>query len=185
MVSIFESTEKAIRTSGLFFELSGVILVGWGFNKLRTKHGYPKLREIVMRWFKEVGSVFKKRTAVNINISAKTGAIGISGSESIVRGVGTNANLSIQGQINELRRELDVVTKKITAVEINLKSDIQYLRDETIQGIRELRNKFETLKKKLDELVFGDQYKEFLGLFWIAVGLTLATIPEVWEPLLT
>lgn len=185
LTSIMGSGELAITFSGLLFELSGIFLVAWGFNELRTQHGHTTFREICMKWLREFGSIFERRTHINISIESILPSFGMSASGSVVTAHGANANISIQDQIKELKKEMSETKQKIAAAELKLGADIKSLRKDTSIKLNDLREAIDKLSQKLDVLVFGDEYLEFLGLFWVAVGLLYSTIPEIWEPIFT
>ena len=173
---ISETASNAIKYSGLFLQLFGLVTIGNGISETRKIFGKPSYFEVALNWLSQFISAFKppKVTHCSANITLPGLKMEASGYGMEVAG----ENASTDRKFEVLEKNLNTAMERITALEKKT-TEKAHETNSNIESIRnQLNSKQEEIKKLLEESSVGGINIEAVGLAWLTVGIIAATIPE-------
>ena len=165
--------DDRIRYCGMTLELLGVFTVATGLRAKRRLFKRPSFLEHFQQWLDRRP---RWRATTHTVMAAGVGSLSLSGSAkiSVWRGVASDATLearvaAIEANLETLRREQAEIAKQI---HVEARS-----RTEALDSERRARESaVSTLENQLDTLGAGGLQIEAAGLFWLVLGVVLATV---------
>lgn len=143
--------EPAVRITGLVFTLLGLWTVAKGLKETRKLFRRPGLLALIKQWLREVPR-FTPRPSISVSSSTR---IGISTRVVIVPA-------SLEERLTSIERQL---------------ADYRHLGSEALASEGHTREAADQeIQRKLEEFAAGGLHVESIGLFWIFIGIILATI---------
>ena len=171
--TIADCKEVEIRWIGLIFQIVGILVVLWQLDERLKRFRKPSFLARIRNHFRR----FPSRHTKNINLSVHFSGEA-TGSARI--GVRRKANSSIEGRIEALEGEMEDLKREVTAVEETLNRHKEDNRNSLETMREENRKKHESLKRLMDEAVVGGINLEWVGIWYLLVGIVLATAaPEI------
>ena len=175
------SRQDKIRYSGWILDVLGVIAIVWGLSgKLEQLRGQTLMRYLcqgISAWFERFPLLKRDARVVagGAAVIASPGTLSASGHVS----VGNDAPL--EEKVAWLLDESKRLSRRIIEAEKAQKNQ----EAETRSKLRELEasivDRMSKVEAKSGELIVGDLDKELVGLVWVFLGITFATIPEAIE----
>jgi outer membrane murein-binding lipoprotein Lpp len=166
--------EKRVRFGGLVLELAGISVVVFGLNEKLRLFNRPTLIGQLGSWLAGYPS-FKPRHHV---LEAAGAAIGIAGCRASLSVWSNPANQSSEAR-------LDALERNVTRLREDQERISKQFQDETRKcelAISEERRARTEVDKELRSLIeafgVGGAHLEAIGVSWLLVGATLATISE-------
>lgn len=168
---LLPSWEPRIRLSGMFLELMGLATVAHGIRKTRSLFGRQGLLQLGRAWLTRFPGFRQNVKAVYGSASITLGGATVAGFGTV--GPAPTATLdervaSLENGLNQAKQQLHEVNRKIDQETQRRQSDIKVVKQEVEVG--DSKN-----KKLLEEAAAGGLYLEAMGVFWLAIGITLAT----------
>ena len=166
--------DAVLRYCGLAFQLLGIGMVALGLRDKGRLFDRPTLREKIRRWFARRP---RWNAKTQTRIVTATGTLSISADARASMWRGTPADACVADRLAAL--EANLVTLKTEHAETAKQlQEATRKANEAIEAERQARESgITTLRVKLEGLGAGGLHIEWTGVFWLLVGVVLATIP--------
>ena len=171
-----ESTSNAIKFSGLFLQLCGLLTIANGIRETRKVFGKPSYSEITLNWFSQLISTFKPVKNVLGRVDMTLPGLKIEASGYGVEVAEKNA--SPEKKIEILEKNLATAMNRITTLHQNTTSKISDVNKNISNIHSQLSTRQEEINKLLEESLVGGINIEAMGLAWLTFGIIAATIPD-------
>jgi hypothetical protein len=166
--------DPVLRYCGLAFQLLGILTVVSGLRDKRRLFNRPSLLENIRRWLDRRPRWGAKPQTI---LAAGIGSISLLGSLKVSVWRGTPADASIDARLAAL--EANLATLRTEQAE-SAKEFQEATRktNETVDAERRARESAVTaLRVQLEGLGAGGLHIEMMGVFWLVLGVVLATVP--------
>lgn len=168
------SIEDEIRYSGLMLQLLGVATVVVALRDKRRIFGRPGLVENFRLWVAACPRLRRKQHTVSlsgVSTSCSTGSATLSSWKSCA------ANAPLSERIVALESNFEILKEQVTAENQRSREETTRLRT-AIDSERVTREMSEdAIREKVEAFGAGGLHIEATGLFWLILGIVLATIP--------
>ncbi len=171
---IFYDWETKLRLSGMFLELIGLLTVALGLRDTRKLFKHPSFAERAIKWFTNFPK-FKN----NIHIVVGSASLNMrGGAVSAHVTVNSNKDITIEERLSLLEDKINTLNETQSAiaskVDDNYKKHNQDLEKE--QDNRELGDNEN--KDLIQNASANGIVLEAIGIFWLSIGIILATASE-------
>jgi len=169
-----DSTEPRVRETGLVLELLGLSTVAWGLEKTRRDFGRPSFFANARIWWTERPRLYTR--IASLAGHASFGALRASGTADASFAAAADRTheeriAALESSVQQMQRRLEETrTELINAVS----AEREALAIE--RGVRE-KGDLE-INRALEAAETGGLHVSMMGVVWLAVGLTLSTIPN-------
>jgi len=165
------SWEPRIRITGLLLQLMGIATVAFGLRETRKLFRRPSLADIVRKWLKR----FPKFT-VETRVIVGTGKLTVGGAAATAFGtVSPLPTASLEEKVAALEKGLAQCNMVIHETQRRLEEEACN-RSSAIESERRERGAGDDRTQKLiEEAAAGGLHLEATGVFWLSVGVILAT----------
>jgi len=166
----------AVRYSGTMLQILGLSTVAYGLRQMRRMFDRPSLRAGILSWLRRLAAAFTGPKPISLQASA--GAFGmVTGDARLIRSVRPGATLDERVSILEenlklLRDELDTRLQGV-------RQELGTVKESIERESQERRVADEKTARKIEEVAIGGLHLEEVGLFWLFLGVTAASIPDV------
>lgn len=168
------STTTQITVSGLLLEISGICAVAKGFaNKIRH-YGHDGIVKRMGKWFKACPIFSQDRV-----VQAGTAHLNLSGGKvrADLRGK-MSPDADLETRVAYLELAMEALKDNFVELVESTESSIGNLGKELEQKFADVDEQVTEMRAQSAKAHVGDVDLEFVGLGWVACGLTLATIPQ-------
>ena len=158
----------------LAFQLLGILTVVSGLRDKRRLFNRPSLLENIRRWLDRRPRWGAKPQTILV---AGTGSISLSGTAKLSVWRGTPADGSIEARLAAL--EANLATLRTEQAETAKEyQEATRKTNEAVDAERRARESaVTTLRLQLEGLGAGGLHVEMMGVFWLVLGVVLATVP--------
>jgi len=166
----------AIRYGGTILQILGLSMVAIGVKKMRRMFDRPSLGAGILTWLRRLAASFTGPKPISLQASA--GAFAMTGGDvRLIRGVRPGATLDERVSILEenlklLRDELDTRLQGV-------RQELGTVKESIERESQERRVADEKTARKIEEVAIGGLHLEVVGLVWLLLGVTAASIPDV------
>ncbi len=176
----FELSDQ-FRVAGWALQILGISTVAVGLKKTRDIFDVPSVKEQFVEWVKRFPTVFARRQTI-------TGTASLSGAGTAsVKGygiVGPVPDASIEERLDVLEEKYKHLSQQLIDARNEIKSEAQRL-DKAVKQERRARSQADTeIRAQLESFSVGGLHLESMGLAWLLLGITCATLPaemaELW-----
>jgi len=176
----FELSDQ-FRVAGWFLQMLGISTVAIGLKKTRDIFGVPSVKEQFVKWVKRFPTVFARRQTI-------TGTASLSGAGTAsAKGYGIVVpvpDASIEERLDVLEEKYKHLSQQLIDARNEIKSEAQRL-DKAVEQERRARSQADTeIRAQLESFSVGGLHLESMGLAWLLLGITCATLPaemaELW-----
>lgn len=167
--------ETALRWAGMSIELLGIGTVVIGLDAKRRLFKLPSFLENALSWVQRR----PKWKAIPINLAAKltVDSLTLSGSlETAIVRRGTPEGASLEDRIKALEQNLETVQKAQSDIKKRLDHEKMDRQQALTTEKQERKEADDNLLAILEDLGSGGLHLEAMGIFWVMVGVILATI---------
>ena len=166
--------DPVLRYCGLAFQLVGILTVVSGLRDKRRLFNRPSLLENIRRWLDRRPRWGAKAQTILV---AGTGSISLSGSVKLSVWRGTPAEASIEARLAALEANLATLRTE-QAETVKEFQEATRKTNEAVDAERRARESAVTaLRVQLEGLGAGGLHVEMMGVFWLVLGVVLATVP--------
>lgn len=166
--------DPVLRYCGLAFQLLGILTVVSGLRDKRRLFNRPSLLENIRRWLDRRPRWGAKPETI---LLAGTGSISLSGSAKLSVWRGTPADASVDARLAALEANLATLRTEQAETAKELQEATRKT-NEAVDAERRARESGVTaLRVQLEGLGAGGLHVEMMGVFWLVVGVVLATVP--------
>ena len=164
----------SIAVSGWLLEIAGIWAVAKGFANKIDLYGDDGVGQRIIRWLK--ACPFLSQDSV---VCAGTAHLKLSGGKvrADLRGR-MSPDADIEMRVSYLELALEALKDNFVELADSTESSIVDLGKELERKFADVSKQVEELHKKSLKAHVGDIGLEFVGLGWVVLGLTFATIPE-------
>jgi hypothetical protein len=164
------SIEKSVRITGLVFQVLGLLTVADGLRKTRKLFNRPGLTTLAAKWFGQFPSFARKPYLLNVSENAR-----VSDNVDAVLIRNSAQALSIEQRLALIEDRLAGHDDLIRKMETNIAGESHLQREALQSESRSRESADKTLQRQLEEFAAGGLHLEAIGLFWILLGVSLAT----------
>src|SRR5437667_8686900 len=171
--ALFPVWETRLRIAGLFLQLFGIAVVVWGLRETGRLFGRPNPMQYTVAWFKRfprfnVEGVIIVGSGATLQSAAMTSAVGT---------VSVRENATVEERVTELEAAQKHFIAQMREIQGHYEQEIRIVRSELESERRERAVHDEKTQKRLEEASAGGLHLEWAGVFWLLLGLVLATAP--------
>lgn len=166
-------SEQSVRVAGWFLELCGLFTVAWGLRETRRQFGRPGLGSLLRAWWSRRPRLGGK--VVTASAVGSLGAMTASGRAYVLRGIPDNATveerlLALEANVKDVSDRANTALRELDQEVRTRTEDVRTERSERQRAIEEAQRKMEAVET-------GGLNLSAVGIVWLAVGLTMSTIP--------
>ena len=166
-------SEHSVRVSGWVLELCGLFTVAWGLRETRRQFGRPGIGFLVRAWWSRRPRLGGK--VVTASATASLGAMSAAGRAYGWRNV--TANATVEERVSALEANVKDVNDRVNTALRELDQEVR-TRGEAVKTERsERQHAIQQVERKMEAVETGGLSLSAVGIVWLAVGLTLSTIP--------
>lgn len=168
------STEQAVRISGLILQLLGIATVAWGIKETREQFGHPSLLTQGVQWLLDFPPYGGKVVTCSMH-GILAGATGNARAHTLHP---INPNSSIEERLNSIEKNISLINNRITQAE----SETDRKTSEISEGLKTEKltreNSVKEINTKIESTSTGGLHISAIGALWLFAGVTLSTIPN-------
>ena len=171
--ALFPVWETRLRIAGLFLQLFGIAVVVWGLSETGRLFSRPNPMQYTVEWFKRFprfdaeGRIFASLGAT-VQGAAMVSAVGT---------VSVRATATLEERVAALEAAQNYFIEQVREIQGHYEQEIRIVRNELESERRERAVQDEKTQKRLEEVSAGGLHLEWAGVFWLLLGLVLATAP--------
>lgn len=169
-----EATEVRVRVTGWVLELLGLSTVAWGIRETRQMFGRPDVLALASAWLARYPK-YPRYTGI-------TGTIGTAEERDTAHAIGhvskARAAPTLEERVAALEVNLRATTNQVHHTQRDLSLEVHNRQAALNQERQTREQQDQELKHKLEAAETGGLHVSAVGLVWLALGLTLSTIPN-------
>ena len=166
-------SERSVRVAGWVLELCGLFTVAWGLRETRRHFDRPSLPSIALEWW-------NRRPRIRSTVVTGSALVSLGAATASVRGYGwheTSANSTVEDRVLALEANVKDINERVNTALHELDQEVR-ARSEDMKLERSKRETaIEEVHRKLETAETGGLHISVVGVVWLAVGLTMSTIP--------
>lgn len=171
---LIDILEKRFRFTGLALELSGIGTVVYGLNETLKLFLGEHLLHIIPKWFKR----FPKFRDDSRTIKGST-TFTLKPATGSAFGTSTlTPNSSIENRVTFLEEQLEQVHLQLYKNRIDFENELKKLSDAFNSERNTREDKDKQAKEVHKEFVVREVYTELMGIIWLIMGASLATVSK-------
>lgn len=170
-----KTLSDAIRYAGMLLQLLGLITVAIGLSQMRRLFGRPSFGTKVYAWFRGLASAFRRPRPITLEGVGAIGSAQAFGDLRVSRG--TRPDAPLEERVSTLEQNLRLFQEELDARVQQLRRELTGTKESIDRERRERVADNQRTNQKIDEVAVGGLYLEIVGLFWLILGVTGATIP--------
>ena len=169
------TTEPAIRITGLVLQLLGIGTVVWGISETRALFGHLSFPAKVRGWLRRSPLVRR-----NIVLAASSGSLHITSGKVRASVTANPVNDSVEARLDALEKNLSHVNDRVTGVEREMDEGFRSASSEVKSEAVARHAEDEVLRQRLEAAGTGGIHISSIGALWLFVGVVLSTAsPEI------
>jgi hypothetical protein len=168
-----EANEARVRLTGWVLELFGLGTVAWGIRETRRQFGRPSILRIARDWVARY-----PMPSPIVPSRGITGTIGMVEEHDTAQAIGVVHTPSLEGRIIALENNLRSIGERVDHVELALDQEAHTRQAALSQERRSREAQNQLIRRQLEAVETGGLDISSVGLVWLALGLTLSTIPN-------
>jgi hypothetical protein len=163
-----------LRYCGLAFQLLGILTVVSGLRDKRRLFNRPSLLDNVRRWIKRRPRWGVKPQTILV---AGTGSISLSLSGKLSVWRGSPPDASVEARLDALEANLATLRTEQAETAKELQEATRKTNEAVDTERRARESAVTALRVQLEGLGAGGLHVEMMGVFWLVLGVVLATVP--------
>ena len=171
--ALFPVWETRLRIAGLFLQLFGIAVVVWGLSETGRLFSRPNPMQYTVEWFKR----FPRFDAEGRIFAASVATVQGAAMVSAVGTVSVRATATLEERVAALEAAQKYFIEQVREIQGHYEQEIRIVRNELESERRERAVQDEKTQKRLEEVSAGGLHLEWAGVFWLLLGLVLATAP--------
>ena len=169
----FEINETGIKIYGLFLQISGAILLILSLKDKSLLFGKDPFFRSLFKYIKRFPGKLKTK---NVNISGSTAGISITALKPRIK---ISPKENFQDIIQYFEKEINYLDDRISKDYRELNNKIQVLAEKFDSYNQTLNKNLQELETKMLIVNVSNVSRDYFGIFTIAYGLTLSTVPDL------
>jgi hypothetical protein len=165
--------DPVLRYCGLAFQLLGILTVVSGLRDKRRLFNRPSLLDNVRRWMKRRPRWGAKPQTILVT---GTGSISLSGSAKLSVWRGAPADGSVEARLDALEANLATLRTEQAETAKELQEATRKTNEAVGTERRARESAVTALRVQFEGLGAGGLHVEMMGVFWLVVGVVLATV---------
>jgi hypothetical protein len=168
-----DSWEQGFRFAGLFYQWLGIGTVAYGLHQTRKIFQRPTILALVGEWLSQFPP-WKKDTRIVVG----TGHLKLSGGTVRARGqINPAPGTPLEDRVRFLEDEVGRLRDASDALGERIVEEVKRL-DSAVESERKTREADDQqIRRLLEEALAGGLRIEWMGAFWLFVGVMLGTVP--------
>lgn len=177
-----KTRHDAVLYTGTMLQIFGLTTVAFGLRQMRRMFDRPSFKAAMLNWFRRLAAAFTSPEPISLQLSG-VGSMTAVGDLRVVVGPKSGATLDervsiLEKNLTVLRDELDAKLQMVGRELGTVKESIEY--ESQKRGAAD-----EKTARKIEEMAVGGLHLEWVGLFWLYLGVMAGSIPDViaeWLP---
>lgn len=169
------TAEDRVRYCGLALQLLGISIVAWGLRDRRLLFNLPSPLDNLRGYLRQFPRWGAKPQTINI---IGTGGILVGGSGKVSVWIGVPPGASIEDRLAALKGNVE----SLKTQQAEIAKELQEETRKRFEAVDSERRKRESavidIRRQLNTLGAGGLHLEWAGVFWLFLGVFLATIPS-------
>ena len=166
----------AVRYTGTWLQIFGLSTVAFGLRQMRRIFDRPSFRAAMLNWFRRLAAAFTGPKP--ISLQALAGAFAMTGGDlRLIRGVRPGATL--EERVSILEENLKLLRDELDTRLQGVRQEVGTVKESIERESQERRSADEKTARKIEEVAIGGLHLEVVGLVWLLLGVTAASIPDV------
>ncbi len=166
--------EPVLRYFGLAFQLLGILTVVSGLRDKRRLFNRPSLVENIRLWIHRRPPWGAKPQTILV---AGTGSISLLGSAKVSLWRGVPADASVEARLAALEANLATLRTEQAEAAKEFQEATRKTNEAVDAERRARESAVGSVRVQLDKLGAGGLHVEMIGVFWLVLGVVLATVP--------
>lgn len=169
----------AVRYAGLLLQLLGIGVVAWTLRGRGQVFNHKAVTRYALEWLRRAPIRGPARGRVELQ---GTGGMRISGSASVEVWRGPRLDQPVEAQLEAIRQNLEMVRGKVDSLMAQTDRRLADMNNGLDEERRERVAHIREVTRALERVAADSLYVEVAGLWWLVIGIVLATAPgEVVE----
>ncbi len=160
--------------AGWILEISGLLVVAFDLSKRLELFAETSLVDRVKQWLLEFPLLNQNRIIGAMSAHLSLGVPRVSARLKVRPG----SDASTDELVEFLMRQYERLDDQVSDIREEFKDDLSALRKEVEHSDNTIRDEIAAVQSQSTKAHLGDVGLEVVGLGWILIGLTLATVPE-------
>ena len=165
--------EQRIRVVGWLMELCGLLTVAWDIARTREHFRLPGVVEAAAAWWVRRPRFTVQTTSVSADLR---GSFAVASAGGLSAEIGVSVP-TIEQRLAALEGEFVGIKSRVGGVEDELRREVQARMAQIAHESATRNREVERIEAAMSEAHTGGLYLSGVGLAWLAVGLTLSTVP--------
>ena len=168
----FELSDQ-FRVAGWSLQMLGISTAAIALKNTSNIFDVPSVMKQFVEWMKRFPKVFALRKGVAEKVSLSfSGSLAATGNIELSKG-----DPSVEERLDVLEEKYEHLSQQLIDAQNEIKSEAQRL-DKAVKQERRARSQADTeIREELESSSVGGLHLEIMGLIWLLVGITCATLP--------
>lgn len=166
------TSESAIRLTGLVLQVLGVGTVIWGISETRALFGHPSFKVKAKLWLERFPLMRR-----NIVSGAGAGSLGVVTGKA--RGYCTHrphgSNPTAEERLESLERNIVLIHERLSSTEREMDEGFRKIVEAVKAEEQERQTQGKDIREKLEAIGIGGVHISAIGASWLFVGVVLST----------
>jgi hypothetical protein len=165
--------EQRLRLAGLLFQWLGIAVVAYGLHETRKLFHRPTMLSLACDWFRQFPPWLEKKRLISGTATIQAGSSSMTGRMKVSPAPGA----PLQDRVRILEEQVDRLQDLTWNLDDRAREDSKRL-DSAIESERKNREaEDQQVRRLLEEVLAGGLRIEWMGVFWLFVGVMLGTVP--------
>ena len=179
---VSKTGHDAVLYTGTMLQIFGLTTVAIGLRQMRRMFDRPSFRAATLNWFRRLAATFTGPKPISLQASFGAFAT-MTGEARVIRGVGPGATLD--ERVSTLEKNLTLLRDELDTKLQGLRRELGTVKESIEHESQERRAADEKTGREIEEVAIGGLHLEWVGLFWLYLGVIAGSIPDViaeWLP---
>jgi len=168
-----DSWEQGFRYAGLLYQWLGIGTVAYGLRETRMLFEHPTIRSLACDWWSRF-----PRWRAHVNLAVGTAHIHAQGNRARILVKATPAcGTPLEERVRLLEQGVDRINDQLWQLDERTESDSQRLTSEITSERSRREAEDVQIRRLLEEALAGGLRIEWMGVFWLFLGVMLGTVP--------
>jgi len=175
-IGILLSTDpwSRVRYAGTFLQVFGLGTVAFGLSQVRRSFGRPSLLSKALEWFRQIQAAFKPPK--HVTVEAKAAGLSIAAGRPRVF-VTAGPTTPLDERVALLEQNLRRLQDEFDAHEERITKELRTVNEALTREHQARETEARRISTQLENFAVGGLHLEFIGVFWLVLGVLGTSIP--------
>ena len=167
----------AVRYSGTILQILGLSTVALGLRQMRRMFDRPSVGAAILRWLRRFAAAFTAPKPLSLKCVEGIDSMEAFGDARVV--LGPRPVAALDERVSILEENLKLLRNELDTKVQGVRRELGTLKESIERESQERRVADEKTARKIEEVAIGGLHLEVVGLVWLLLGVTAASIPDV------